>query len=317
MTQKTIVFHSNQLSERGTEVALYNYALHNEDILGNRSIIMARSDKSNLARNRFEEAFSDVILYDTPEMLQDTLNKIKPDWFYAIKGGYNDGVLYNNGKNFIHVVFQRKQPHGDIYTYISSWLAKQMKEPGNYLPFIVDMPKPYLHQDKRLRMYFDIPFNATVFGRHGGWEEFNLGINEAILRALEEREDLYFIFMNTKSNLNHPRIKFMPATTDLSQKIEFIIACDAMIHARANGESFGMAIAEFLFYNKPVVTWFGGADQNHIEMLGDKGLYYRDNYTLYKQLIDFDRNKDYNMAELVSEFKPWKVMQKFDEMISR
>jgi len=36
---KKIAFHSNQLSIRGTEVALYQYAKYNEEILGNKSVI--------------------------------------------------------------------------------------------------------------------------------------------------------------------------------------------------------------------------------------------------------------------------------------
>ena len=38
-----IVFHSNQLSLRGTEVAIYDYARYNEEYLGNNSIIFATS----------------------------------------------------------------------------------------------------------------------------------------------------------------------------------------------------------------------------------------------------------------------------------
>ena len=37
-----IAFHSNQLSIRGTEVALYNYAHYNETILGNESIVLTK-----------------------------------------------------------------------------------------------------------------------------------------------------------------------------------------------------------------------------------------------------------------------------------
>ena len=38
--KKTIAFHSNQLSIRGTEVALYDYALNNEAVLGHDSLIV-------------------------------------------------------------------------------------------------------------------------------------------------------------------------------------------------------------------------------------------------------------------------------------
>ena len=40
-----IAFHSNQLGVRGTEIALYDYAFYNREILGNDSIII--SDRNN------------------------------------------------------------------------------------------------------------------------------------------------------------------------------------------------------------------------------------------------------------------------------
>ena len=44
--KKKIAFHSNQLSLTGTEVALYDYAKNNEDLLGNDSFIVY--DKNNI-----------------------------------------------------------------------------------------------------------------------------------------------------------------------------------------------------------------------------------------------------------------------------
>ena len=39
-----------------------------------------------------------------------------------------------------------------------------------------------------------------------------------------------------------------------AEKSRFLYACDAMIHARADGETFGMAVAEFSVHNRPVLT---------------------------------------------------------------
>ena len=35
-----VAFHSNQLCIRGTSVQMFDYAVHNEEILGNESIII-------------------------------------------------------------------------------------------------------------------------------------------------------------------------------------------------------------------------------------------------------------------------------------
>ena len=46
-----------------------------------------------------------------------------------------------------------------------------------------------------------------------------------------------------------------------------------MIHARQEGESFGIAVGEFSFCNKPVITYSQSPEKNHLVTLGDKGLY--------------------------------------------
>ncbi len=37
-----VAFHTNSLSLRGTEIALYDYALHNQTLLGHESVIFHR-----------------------------------------------------------------------------------------------------------------------------------------------------------------------------------------------------------------------------------------------------------------------------------
>ena len=39
-----------------------------------------------------------------------------------------------------------------------------------------------------------------------------------------------------------------------SEKEAFYRTCDAMLHARRDGETFGLAVAEFSVRNKPVIT---------------------------------------------------------------
>ena len=67
----------------------------------------------------------------------------------------------------------------------------------------------------------------------------------------------------------------MPPIFDLEEKVRFVQTCDAMLHARAEGETFGLAVAEFSLCNKPVITWSASQDRYHIEVLGQKGIYYR------------------------------------------
>jgi hypothetical protein len=51
---KKIAFHANQLSLRGTEIALFSYAKYNEEILGNKSVIFSSPNNNLDALDKFQ-----------------------------------------------------------------------------------------------------------------------------------------------------------------------------------------------------------------------------------------------------------------------
>src|SRR3989337_229670 len=57
-------------------------------------------------------------------------------------------------------------------------------------------------------------------------------------------------------------------------KKAFINSCDAMLHARGRGETFGIAVGEFAVSGKPVITYDLSGERAHIHELGNKGIYY-------------------------------------------
>ena len=89
-----------------------------------------------------------------------------------------------------------------------------------------------------------------------------------------------------------------------------------MLHARQHGESFGLAISEFLFHDKPVISWSDGLDKNHIRILGNKGLWYQDKTTLLNLLSTLNKSNAQAgiYKDLVKEFAPNNVMNKFKEV---
>jgi hypothetical protein len=309
---KNVAFHANQLSERGTEVAMYDYAHFNEVILKNKSFIISDKNANMNALKKFESRF-EIYLYEKFEDAEKFVLEKNISHCYFIKSGEYDGKIFKNSKNLIHAVFQKKEFHGDKYVYVSQWLAEKMGLNDLYLPHIVYLPPP----NKNIRTELGIPENATVIGRHGGYDEFNLNIAiQAVLDSVQEDSSLYFIFMNTRKFCNHKNIIFLDCSTDLQDKSNFINSCDATIHARYNGESFGLAICEFLFFNKPVISFFGGLDHNHIHVLKNKGLWYS-NYEQCKNQIKFIKEIQAPSgfySSLVDEFKPDKVMKKFNQL---
>ena len=309
-----VLFHANQLGYRGVEVALYDYAHYNETILGNESYIASSTEYDISALQKFTSRFSEskVFLYQDFKDLQ-YLVQDKIDVAYFIKAGFHDGKLIDGVKNIVHVVFQNYEPHGDKYIYIAEWLSNRMSGGScDFMPHIIHLDA---HEDD-LRKEFGIPPDALVFGRHGGYDEFNLSyVHDTITTIARNNSNIYFLFMNTKPfTENLSNVIYLQPTYDLRRKREFINTCDCMIHARQRGEVFSMSIGEFLYCNKPVISSLEGLDRGHLYMLRDKGLYYTNHEELFYLITNFQK-KDYQTKKLVEEYSPERVMYTFKNFL--
>jgi hypothetical protein len=310
---KIVAFHSNELNIRGTNVAMYDYAVYNENILGNKSYIISNANSDLSALDKFKDRF-EVFLYNKFEDSYTFANQKNIEYVYYVKAGDRDGREIPGTKSLIHAVFQHRDEHGDAYAYISEWLAKQMNMPDSYIPYIVDMP----NARKNYRAKLGIPSDAIIIGRHGGYTEFNLPfVYNAIYNTLSVRDDIYFLFMNTQAfGYNHKNIIHIQGTYDMQHKSDFINTCDYMIHGRDMGESFGLAISEFLYHDKPVISWKDGNDKNHIEMMSDKGIWYNNESDLTSLLSNITVNTkpvDYYKT-IVEKFAPSNVMKQFNKI---
>jgi hypothetical protein len=310
-----IGLHTNQLSVRGTEVAMFDYAKYNEELLGNKSIILTKHPdvwkySDPLAIQKFKDRF-DVFFYKNNDELQGIIKEQKLDLFYAQKAGIIDDVVSKSCKTVVHAVFQYEQPHGDVYAYISQWLSKVYGYRHPYVPYMVELPD--VKDD--LREELGIPKNAFVYGRHGGFETFDIPfVKQAISIFAGRRRDIYFLFLNTDKFVELPNVIYLDQTADMVRKTKFINTCNAMIHARMAGESFGLAIAEFSIKNKPVLTCLYARDTAHLSMLAENAVTYHDQDSLYKVLSNTDRyvsSSDWNMYR---EFTPEAVMEKFKKV---
>lgn len=271
-----IAFHSNQLSITGTEVALYDYALHNEDVLGNRSVVICPANNPHshpLAEDKFRQRF-ELLTYRSPDEMDTLLARHGADLLYAIKSGKRDGLLSKTIPTMVHAVFPTDPAHihGAAYAYISEWLSRHCargKVPC--VPHMVELPDT----EDDLRKELGIPEHALVLGCHGGRNSFNVPCAvQAMAHFLAQDRAIYFLFLNIAPFINHPRAIFLEGTTDLERKTRFINTCNAMLHARLQGESFGLACGEFSVRNKPVLTYALTKHTHHHDVLGDAGLRY-------------------------------------------
>jgi len=101
--------------------------------------------------------------------------------------------------------------------------------------------------------------------------------------------------IDATDNIRSDDTYFSYENGDINKKVEFINTCDAMIHARQMGETFGNAIAEFSIKNKPIIT-SRGYDNNHLHILKDKAIIYNQNnveeiYNIFKNFIYFKNDR--------------------------
>jgi len=307
-----IAFHSNQLGMRGTEVALFDYAYFNREYLGNESVIVSDQRNDLSALTKFQTQF-EICLYEEFSAIEKVVTDNNIDAVYYIKAGNFDGKLVKNAKNLVHAVFQVYQPHGDIYAYISQWLAQKMS--SGKVPFVPHMIHLPDNQDD-FREVIGISDDAIVFGRYGGEDQFDIPfVHEVVYQVARRNKNIFFLFMNTRPFCNSlENIIHLKPTYDLFQKSRFINTCDAMLHARRQGESFGLAIGEFLLKDKPVVASLSGADKGHLAMIGNTGLYYRNASELYQILLGFrkpaTRGKFKTRVEMYSPQNVMEIFQK-------
>ena len=163
-----------------------------------------------------------------------------------------------------------------------------------------------------------IPQNATVFCRHGGTPTFNIPfVKAAVAQHAGDEPSAWFLFMNTARFVKeHPRVRFLAPETDDAAKSRFIRSCDAMLHARREGETFGLAIAEFSAHNRPVITSSAhddrGRARHHLDTLGKRGLYYDSKESLLRLLRTFDRTAARTGDwRAYTQYAPEVVMQTF------
>lgn len=318
-----VVFHDNSLCLRGTTVALFDYAYYCRKNFGIEPVIMYNVNhplNDQIVIEKFKKEFGTVISYgqgtpwswpafpSTLEQLYNHLEEIKPDVFFMEKGGPWDGVISKNCRNWIHAiaVTNKSQVYGDKFFVGSKWLSS-VSGGIDYVPYMVNLPET----NENMRETLNIPKDAVVYGRNGGWDTFDLNFaKQAVIDSLKVRNDIWFVFQHTEKFVEHERVIWLDSTTDLFEKVKFINTCDALLHAREIGESFGLTCAEFSIKNKPVITWFLSKERNHIDTLGSVGIYYNNYDDLISILTTFEPNpqNNYNCYE---EYLPEVVMDRF------
>jgi len=286
-----IGFLTHGLTLRGAEVAVLDYALAARSVLGMESFLVVRHTEETEASpvyGRWKKMLP-CLLYSHRTDLPRVLAEHQIGTLYQIKPGRNDGWVVPGVRNCIHAMFPSTEFHGDVYLYVSRWLSREMTgRDDRFVPHLVGE----VSAGGNLRRELGIPEAAKVFGRHGGADTFDIPFVQKLVRnhARTHPGD-HFIFLNTREFLPPgdcpANIHFLPGTADSDRKAAFLESCDAMLHARWNGETFGLAVGEFAVRGKPVITYGGSRERAHLEMLGAEAVVYENEQDLEKILRGF------------------------------
>eukprot|EP00966_Prymnesium_polylepis_P031351 729275-Prymnesium_polylepis.2 len=340
-----VAFYTNQLCERGTEVALFDYADLGERLLGFTAWVLypiGAEHNFGPTIDKFRRRFGERLVplrrtdHTQPAGDQPLPNYAQPSQqevgsilrrhgithVYVIKVGVPDGPDLSafegtRARTLVHAVFDALEPHGDIFARISPCVPT---EAGAKVPVVPHVVRPIERQGPDLREELGIPRRATVFGRHGGQDTFDAPeARQAVAQVARERADVFFVLVNTPvlpGVEDVPNVIYLKPFMDDARKAAFIRTCDAMLHGRRTGETFGLAIAEFSVCNRPVITSSRYTEANtarfHLDTLGQRGIYYSDCASLVRILHAFDRvdapRHDWNAYR---QFEPMHVMQTF------
>ena len=291
---KNVAFHSNTMSLRGSENALWDYAKFNETILGNQSVIChpaGLESPENPTFTKWKARFP-LIPYRTRNELGRRLKESGIGVLYQIKPGPYDGFVIPGVKNCIHSMFLSDEFHGDRFAYVSRWASRVMTDGENsFVPHFV----PKFVSDQNLRGKLGIPMGAKVFGRHGAFDTFNIPfVRRVVAEHARVRPVDHFVFLNTEPILGTEKLKnvhYLVPTIDPEEKAQFLATCDVMLHARWHGETFGLAVGEFAALRKPVITFGESRERAHLEMLGSAALLYRNRNELRRILENFQPHR--------------------------
>ena len=314
-----IAFYIDVMNYRGMANSTFQYAFYNETILKNNSIIFYNNKTKANRRdviNKFKKKFK-VIGISHFNKIDSFKKKYNLKFIYLQKGGERkDNLISTKIDTIIHALFPQRfnQLHGYNYAFISEWLSCEFS--NRKIPFVPYIVKNF-NTKNNLKKRLNISKKNIVLGCHGGESSFDLKfVQDSILKAVNKRKDLTFLFLNIKKFCKHPRIIFLKGTADERIKKNFLNTCDAMIYARTLGESFGLSCAEFAVNNKLIISYRFNRHKSHKYNSSEKlFIEYSSFNNLTKILLNLNiKKKRKRNISKYENYKPKKVMHLFKEI---
>ena len=327
---RKLAFFNHTLCYRGTTKAIFNYMLALPKAFENISLhyIFIKDDPGNrfgFARHLLDNGI-EICGVSTYSELSEMSNSF--DFLYHVTSADSQGLDWfkqiKSRSTLIHQVGYQPPEYNlsNHFAYTSYWQSYNFTNgSASVLPYIIPPPMGSLDALHDLRSTLGIPKNDLVLGRHGGGDTWNLRFaSSAVDRSVRSRSDLWFVFVGTPRFCNHERVIFLDSITSLQELERFFTACDAMIHARWEGETFGMACAEFLSRKKPIITWSESREQNHIFLSGRSAITFNSESDLLHVLLSLNKDYLHHKASLINlqlldMYRPEVIVEQFRKYI--
>jgi len=141
------------------------------------------------------------------------------------------------------------------------------------LPIVSEMP---VKTTNNYRQYLNIPEDTFVFGFHQRNDDgiFSSISLDAYKQVMNDKT-CFIILGGSKLHLEHANnngIKIIQLEHSADPKVldMFLNTLNVYAHARKDGETFGLAIAEAMSYGLPIISHVAPA-MGHVETIGDAG----------------------------------------------
>jgi len=204
--------------------------------------------------------------------LQHVIDTFKPDILHVYRSGYHEFPEPGFDVNVLHCVetnvfgFYDANPQIDRSLFMSKWLmdytSKHLGYKADRFDFVNNpVERPYTNQVLPIAELWHNE-GATIVGRCGRPDNgiYN-SLNVDAVRLLRmQGYDIRFIVAAAPSNMVHDLSRYeipfylIEPTTDPLVLSTFYNSVDIYTHARADGETFGVNIAEAMIHGKPVIT---------------------------------------------------------------
>lgn len=174
----------------------------------------------------------------------------------------------------------------DLNLYVSDFVKQAALKAGNKegpvlynpveLPHLDMTPENRLHCREKLLRRFGMPDDAVILGRVGRSDNFD-AISLKALKHIDSDKAFYLVvnpcdnWKQWAKNLRLNNVHFIDPIVDDAELSSFYMGLDIYAHARYDGESFGVSIAEAMMHGVPVLSHYSGAYNGQAEIIESGG----------------------------------------------